>query len=188
MDLEYIDEWKNVTFNIKCTDRMIEQMRNCTQETVELKVNKQMDNFFINPPIHLSEEGKWLSAVTSFEATNSVFNITSGKSSFSISTPGNWNSEDGEELINELNKLLELGSDNNIELDAKEIEKRGIRKEPENSGFNLAGFAHFKSEILAGLKRVKYKDLEGVLYILELTWFEIVDLFQNILLDQLMDL
>ena len=62
----------------------------------------------ISPPINLVEEGKGLLIVTSFEATNSVFNITTENNPFSFSIPGHWNSEDGEELINELNKSLEL--------------------------------------------------------------------------------
>ena len=53
-------------------------------------MDKQMQIFSFNPLINLSEEGKWLLAVTSIEATNSVFNITKGNSSFSISIPGHW--------------------------------------------------------------------------------------------------
>ena len=113
-----------------------------------------METFSFNPPINLVEEGKWLLAVTSSEAANSVFNITDENNSFSISTPGQWNSEDGEELINELNKLSELRSQKLIELHVK-VEKRGTRIEIENRGFNLAGFDDFRSEILAELKRVK---------------------------------
>ena len=35
-----------------------------------------METFSFNPPLNLSKEGTWLSAVTSLEAINSVFNIT----------------------------------------------------------------------------------------------------------------
>ena len=104
---------------------MIEQTKSKPQETLELKMNKQLQTFSFNPPINLSEEGKWLLAVTSLEATNSVSNITDENNSFSLSTPGYWNSEDGEELINKLNNLLELRSENVIELHVKEVEKRG---------------------------------------------------------------
>ena len=65
-----------------------------------------MQAFSFNPTINLIEEGKWLKAVTCFEATNFVFIISNGNNSFSIS--GNWNSEDSEEIINKLIKLLEL--------------------------------------------------------------------------------
>ena len=64
---------------------------------------------------------------------------------FQFSTPGHWSPEDGEELINKLNKLLELRSENDVELHVKEVEKRGTRIEIENSGYNLAGFDHCKN-------------------------------------------
>ena len=60
-------------------------------------------------------------AVTSSEATSTVFNKTDENNSFSISTPGLWNSEDSEELINGTNKLLELRSENGIELHVEQI-------------------------------------------------------------------
>ena len=49
-----------------------------------------MDTFSFNPPLKFSEERKWLLAVTSFEATNSVFNITDEKITFSYTPPGQW--------------------------------------------------------------------------------------------------
>ena len=133
----------------KHTDTLIERTRTPPQETLEFEMNKQMQTFSFNPPINLFEEGKWLIRVASLEAKISVFNITDENKSFSLSTPSHWNSEDGEELIYELNKLLELRSENDIELHVKEVEKRDPRKELENSGNNLAGFKHFKSKILA---------------------------------------
>ena len=51
-------------------------------------------------------------------------------------------------------ELLELRSQNDIKLHVKEVEKRGTRKEIENSGYNLASFDHFNSEILEELRRV----------------------------------
>ena len=64
--------------------------------------------------------------MTSFEATKSVFNITNENNCFSISIPGHWKSDDGEELINELKKLLELKSENDIELHVKENKKEAL--------------------------------------------------------------
>ena len=60
----------------KNTDTLIEQTKSCCQETLEIKMKEQMETFFFSPPNNLVEEGKWLLAVTSFEATNSAFNIT----------------------------------------------------------------------------------------------------------------
>ena len=51
----------------KQTETLIEQTKIKPQETFEFEMNKQMETFLINPPINLSEEGKWLLGVTSFE-------------------------------------------------------------------------------------------------------------------------
>ena len=136
-----------------------------------------MQTFSFNPPINLLEEGKWLLAVTSLECTNSVFNITNENNSFAILTIGHWKSEDGEELFNKLNEKLKLRSENYIDLYVYEVEKRvvEIEIEIENRGYTLAAFDQFKCEILAGLKRVKYMDLEDMVYRMLLTCDEIVD-------------
>ena len=57
-----------------------------------------------------------LLAVTSFKATNSVFKITDENNSFLITTLGHWNSKSAQKIINDMNKLLELRSQNDIEL------------------------------------------------------------------------
>ena len=64
-----------------------------------------METFTFSPTVNLSEERKWLLAVTSFEAINSVFNITDESNSFSITTVGPWSSRGGVETIKELRKL-----------------------------------------------------------------------------------
>ena len=58
----------------------------------------------------------------------------------------------------------------------KKVEKRDTQIETENSGFNLAGFDQFKSEILAELRSFKKKDLEDMFYRIELISDEIVDI------------
>ena len=80
-----------------------------------------MQTFLFNPPTNLVEEGKWLLGVSSFECTNSVFNITNGNNSFSIIIPGHYETEFAEKIINDINKLLELKS---IELHVEEVKKR----------------------------------------------------------------
>ena len=114
--------------------------------------------------------------MTSFECTNSVFNITDENNIFSISLPGRWISEDSEEIINKVNELLELKSENGIELHVKEVVKRGTRIEIEKSVYNLARFEHFKCEILSELKRLNYRGLEDMVYRLQLTYHEIEDI------------
>ena len=90
----------------KHADTLIEQTKSKPQETLEFKMKKQMQTFPFSPPKNPSEEGKWLIGVTLFDCTNTVFNITDENNSFSISTPGHWNSESAEKTINELNKVI----------------------------------------------------------------------------------
>ena len=106
----------------KHTDILIEQTKTKPQETLEFKMNKQMQTFSFNLPINLLEEGKWLLGVTSLECTNSVFNITNENNSFSIIIPGHYETEFAEKVIKDLNKLEELRS---LELHVEEVRKRG---------------------------------------------------------------
>ena len=86
-----------------------------------------MQTFSFNPRINLSEEDKYLLVVTSFETTNSDFNITDENNSFSVSTPSHWSSRDGEEIINKISEKSELRSENDIELQVKKkLEKEAF--------------------------------------------------------------
>ena len=57
----------------KHTGTLLEQTKTRPQEKLEYELNKQVETFSFNPPINLLEGRKWLLAVTSFEATSSVF-------------------------------------------------------------------------------------------------------------------
>ena len=83
----------------KHTNTLIEQTKTKPQETLEFKMNKQMQTFSFNPPIILFEEDMWLLAVSSFECTNSVFNITNENNSFSITIPGHYETKSAEKLL-----------------------------------------------------------------------------------------
>ena len=96
------------------TGTSIEQTKSRPEETLEFMPDKQKGTFFSSPPIHLAEK-KRLLALTSFEATNPVFNITDENNSFLINIPGHCKSEKFEEVFNKLKKLLELRSENDIE-------------------------------------------------------------------------
>ena len=82
----------------KHTDTLTEQTITKPQETLEFKMNRQMQTFSLNPPIYLIEEGRWLIAVSSSECTNSVFIITNENNSFSIIVPGHWEDEFSEKF------------------------------------------------------------------------------------------
>ena len=119
----------------KHTDTLIENTRTRPQETLEFKMNKQMQTFSFNPPINLFEEGKWLLAVSSFGCTNSVFNITNENNSFSIIIPGHYKTEFAEKVINDLNKLYELKS---LELHVEEVRKRGNKMKIGDKEYKLS--------------------------------------------------
>ena len=58
----------------------------------------------------------------------------------------------------------------------KEVDKRGTRIEREISGYHLAGFDLFKSYSFSKLKRVNTTDLEDMVYRLQLTYEELIDM------------
>ena len=157
----------------KHTDTLIERTKTKPQETLKLKMNKQMQNFPFNPPTNLVEEGKWLLTVCSFECTNSVFNINDENNSFSITIPGHWETKYAEKTIDELNKLLEVRS---RELHVKEVRKRGNKIKIGGNEYKLSDFDTQKNEILEELKTAKDNDIEDLVYRLQLTYDKIVNI------------
>ena len=157
----------------KHTDTLIEQTKTKPQETLEFKMNKQMQTFSFNPPINLFEEGKWLIAVSLFNCTNSVYNITDENNSFSIIIPGHYQNESDEKTIDDLNKLLELKS---LELHVEEVRKRGNIIKIADNEYKLSDFDNQKYEILEELKKDKYNDLEDLVYRMRLSYDEIMEI------------
>ena len=75
--------------------------------------------------------------MSSFECTNSVFNLTNGNNSFSIVIPGHYQNKSDEKTIDDLNKLLELKS---LELHVEEVKKRGNKIKIEDKEYKLSDF------------------------------------------------
>ena len=159
--------------NKKHTDTLIEQTKTKPQEALEFKMNKQRQTFSFNPPINTLEEGKCLLGVSSFECTNSVFNITNENNSFSIILPSHYQTEFAEKIINDLNKLLELKS---LELHVEEVKKSGNKIKIGDNEYKLSDFDTQKNEILEELKNVKYNDLEDLVCRMRLSYNEIIDI------------
>ena len=111
-----------------------------------------MPTFSINPPLNFIEEGKWLLAVSSFETTNFLFNITNENNIFSLSTVDYWSSRGGAETIYKLQNLLELRSQEDIELIIQEVRKRENLIEIRDSENKLSDFDTHKNEIYEELK------------------------------------
>ena len=156
----------------KHTDTLIENTKTKPQETLEFKMVKERQTFSFNPPINLVEEDKWLLAVSSFECTNSVFNITDDNNSFSIIIPGHWETEFVEKIIDEVNRLLELRS---LEIHVNEVRKIGHIIKIGDKEYKLSDFDNQKYEILEELKKAKYNDLGDLVYRMQLTYDEIID-------------
>ena len=112
-------------------------------------------------------------AVSSLECTNSLFNITNENNSFSIIIPGHYQTELAEKMINDLNKLLELKS---VELHVQAVRKRGNKRKTEDKEYKLSDFDIQKNEILKELRNVKYNDLEDLVYRMQLTYDELMDI------------
>ena len=132
-----------------------------------------MQSFSFNPPINIVEEGKWFLGVSSFECTYSLFNVTDGNNRFFVSIPGHWSSEDGEELINEFFKLIDLRYENEIDLRVEQVRKTGILS---INDYTLSSLGTFKIEGLEELKKSKDNDLEDVVYRYQVTHNEIIDI------------
>ena len=106
-----------------------------------------------NPPIKLVEESKWLLALTSLECTNSVFNKTNVNNSFSITIPGHWNSKLAQKAFDDISKLLDFRSGDDIELHTEQVWKKGLFL---IKVFSLSSLGTFKNEKLEELNNVKY--------------------------------
>ena len=133
----------------KHTNTLIEQTKTKPQETLEFKMNKQIQTFSFNPPINLLDQGKWPLAVSSFECTNSVFFITDENNSFSINIPSHWEI-DFDRKTAKIDELIELWS---LELHVEKVRKRGHRIKIGDSVYKLADFDSQKNEILEELKK-----------------------------------
>ena len=157
----------------KHIDTLIEQTKTKPQETLEFMMNKQMQTFSFNPPINLVEESKWLIAVSSLEFTNFVFNITNKNNSFSIIIPGHYKTEFAEKFINDLNELYELKS---LELYVEAVRNRGNIIKIADKEYMLSDLDNQKNEILEELRDVKYNDLRHLIYRMQLTYNEIIDI------------
>ena len=114
----------------KHTDTLIKQTKSRPQETLEYRMNKQLETFSSSPLINLSEEEKRLSVVTSSEATNSVLDRTEENNSFSISIAGRCRIPNylTEGIIDKLKNLLKLLSPNDNKLHVEEVRNKVDKK------------------------------------------------------------
>ena len=111
--------------------------------------------------------------MSSFECTNSVFNITNESNSFSIIIPGHYQNKSDDNIIEDPNKLLELKS---LELHVKQVRKSGNKIKIGGNELKLSDFDTHKNDILEESRNVKYNDHEDLVYRMQLTYDETVDI------------
>ena len=147
----------------KQTDTLIQQTKTKPQETLEFKMIQSEQTFSFNPPINLLEEGKWLLAVSLFDCTNSVFNITNENNSFSITIPGHWNSESAGKTVEKLKELLELDK-KDLSLHIAAVREKGRKIYIGEEEYDLSDLddSVLRNEIFEKLKRNKYTDYHSV--------------------------
>ena len=103
--------------------------------------------------------------MTSFEATNSAFNINNENNSFSFSTPGP--SRDDAENLPKIQKSLELKSQNDIELHVQSVREKGNQRQVGDNEFKLTDLDTHKNQEIDELKNVEYIDLEDIVFRME---------------------
>ena len=103
---------------------------------------------------------------------NSVLNINVENNSFSITIPGHWFPNLLKKTFDELNKLLEIRSQNDIDLHVEQVGKERLILIKD---YSLSSLGTFK-EILEELKKAKNNDVEGMVYRFQLTYDENIDI------------
>ena len=91
---------------------------------------------------------------------------------FSIIIPGHWETKFAEKINDELNRLLELRS---LDLHVNEVRKSGNKIKIGGKEDKLSDFDNQKYEILEELKKVRYTDIEDLVYRMQRTYDEIID-------------
>ena len=102
--------------------------------------------------MNLSEEGRSLLPVTTFEATNFISTITNENNSFPITIPGHWNSELAEKTFDKLYRLLEFRSQNDTDIYVEQVGKKAIVL---INDYCLSNRDTLKSEKLEKTKKMK---------------------------------
>ena len=108
------------------TDTLFQQRKIKRQETLEPKLNNQLDTFSFFPPKNRGEgkeERNELMAITSLEVYSFVFKATDEIDIFSISTPGQCD-EGGKETIVSLKDFSDLRSQKDTQLQTQEVQQR----------------------------------------------------------------
>ena len=145
------------------TDTVIQRIKSRPHETLEFKMNKQKETFSFSPPINLVEEGECLFGVTSFEATNSVVNVTNENNSFSISTTSHWIPEYAQQTIDNFKEQSEPNKRNlNLHIAEVIVKVQMIYIGEDEYDLSDLDISLLKNEIFEKIKENKYTGLYNV--------------------------
>ena len=95
---------------------------------------------------------------------------------FSITTTSRWIPERSEKLVDNLNDFLELRTQYDIKLLVKEVQKRGLKL---MEHFSLTDVDTHKNRIIKKLKNADNKDMVDMVFRLETTYDEIIDILDT---------
>ena len=151
---------------------MIEQTKLKTQETLEFKINEQTETFSFSPALNIIEEGEWLLEVTSFETTNSVFDITNENKVFRFLYQVIGISEGEKKLRKDYENHWGLELEMISIYMLKNLEKQGNQIKIGYKEYKLTDLNTRKNEIIKKFKNIK-NDLEYDVFRMELTYIEI---------------
>ena len=90
-----------------------------------------------------------------------------------MTTPSHWSSRGIAETFTKPTKLLEIRSENDIELHVTEVEKTGNQIEIGENENELSDFDTNENKIIDELKNAEYNDLEEMVFRKELTYGQI---------------
>ena len=82
-------------------------------------------------------------------------------------------------LLKKINRLIELRSQNDIELSVKYVRKKGIIIEMGDGEYEISDFNAHKKERLKELKSAHYHNLEDLIYRMQFTHDEIIDVLDQ---------
>ena len=101
--------------------------------------------------------------MTTFEATKTVFITTDENNTFPVFTPGHWFTRGGAETSNKLQKLLQLRSQNDLQLHVNEVKKKGNKKMGDNE-YKLSDLDTHENEEFEDLRNAQNNDLDDMVF------------------------
>ena len=115
--------------------------------------------------------------MNSLEAENSVFYITDENDSFSVSIPSylRFPSYLEDKIFDALNKLLKLIPENDLQLHVQEARKKGNQIKIGDKEYKSSDLSSSGNGIFEELQNATYQALEDLVFRMQLTYDEIMD-------------